>query len=85
MANNILMTERRYWRGRDVPASDANAARALGLLDSDTQRATVRAVMASEVVPALDSLGLGASHVWRVRARGAAGSSPEGEGAPSEP
>jgi rubrerythrin len=71
MAANVVMIERRFWRGRDAHPSAAKAARALGVLESEGQRAAVRAVMESEIVPALDSFGLGASHAWRVRERGA--------------
>ncbi len=70
MASNVVMIERRFWRGRDAPPSAAGAARALGVLESEGQRAAVRAVMESEIVPVLDSLGLGASHAWRLRERG---------------
>ena len=34
------------------------------------RRRAVRAVMEDEIVPALDALGLGASHAWRARRRG---------------
>jgi hypothetical protein len=71
MASNVVKVERRFWRGRDAPPSAAKAARALGVLESEGQRAAVRAVMETEIVPVLDSLGLGASHAWRVRERGA--------------
>jgi len=67
----IVTTERRFWRGRDAAASSRKAARALGVLESAGQRAAVHAVMEDEIVPALDSLGLGASHAWRIRERGA--------------
>jgi hypothetical protein len=70
MATNVVMVERRFWHGRDAPPSAAKPARALGVLESEGQRAAVRAVMESEIVPALDSFGLGASHAWRVRERG---------------
>jgi rubrerythrin len=71
MASNVVMIERRFWRGRDAPASARKAADALGVLDSEGQREAVRAVMETEIVPVLDSLGLGASHAWRLRERGA--------------
>jgi hypothetical protein len=32
----------------------------------------VRRIMEDEIVPALDAVGLGASHAWRVRRRGKA-------------
>jgi hypothetical protein len=69
----VADTERRFWKGRDAPEGSKKAAKALGVLDSDSQRATVRAVMEDEIVPALDALGLGASHAWRVRRRGGRG------------
>jgi hypothetical protein len=69
MATNVMAMERRYWEGRDAPASAAEATHALGVLDSERQREAVRAVMEEEVVPALDALGLGASHAWRARDR----------------
>jgi hypothetical protein len=62
--------ERRFWRGRDAPALASKAARDLGVLESDGQREAVRHVMEDEIVPALDALGLGSSHAWRVRRRG---------------
>src|ERR1041385_5832877 len=69
--------ERSLWYGRDAPAEARSAADALGVLDSDSQRAVVRAVMEEEIVPALDAVGLGASYAWRARRRG-------GEDAPRE-
>jgi hypothetical protein len=70
-AGEIVMdVERRFWRGRDAPKKYQRAANALGVLDSKGQRAAVRRVMEDEIVPALDALGLGASHAWRVRRRG---------------
>jgi hypothetical protein len=71
MATNVVGIERRFWRGRDAPASAADAARALGVLESEGQREVVREMMQTEVIPALDALGLGASHAWRLRDRGA--------------
>lgn len=62
----VAGTEHRFWRGRDAVPEAA----ALGVLDSLTQRAAVAAVMEREIVPALDALGLGASHAWRLRRRG---------------
>jgi hypothetical protein len=68
----VVSIERRFWRGRDAPASGRSAARALGVLESVGQRAAVRAVMEDEIVPALDAIGLGMSHAWRIRQRGSA-------------
>ena len=70
MAINVVGIERRFWVGRDAPDTAAEGARALGLIESDGQRAAVRAVMETEIVPVLDSFGLGASHAWRSRQRG---------------
>ncbi len=70
MATNVMAMEVRYWQGRDAPKGATRAAHALGVLDSKRQREAVRAVMEEEVVPALDALGLGASHAWRSRERG---------------
>jgi len=66
----IIDIEKRFWWGRDAPAGSRKAARALGVLESVRQRDVVRAIMEDEIVPALDQLGLGASHAWRVRRRG---------------
>lgn len=71
-AQMIVNVEVNFWNGRDAPVGSRKAARALGVLDSKSQRAVVRDVMESEVVPALDTLGLGASHAWRARRRGRA-------------
>jgi hypothetical protein len=71
MAQNVAGIERRFWKGRDAPASALDAARALGVLESEGQRDVVREMMEEEIVPALDALGLGASHAWRLRDRGA--------------
>jgi hypothetical protein len=66
----VVGIERRFWRGRDAPASARKAARDLGVLESEGQQAAVGAIMEDEIVPALDALGLGASHAWRIRQRG---------------
>jgi hypothetical protein len=66
----IIEVEPQFWRGRDAPKGSRNAARALGVLDSATQRKVLRSVMEDEIVPALDGLGLGASHAWRARRLG---------------
>jgi hypothetical protein len=67
----VIEVETRFWRGRDAPPAVRAAARALGVLESAGQRRAVQAVMEDEIVPALDALGLGASHAWRARTRGA--------------
>jgi hypothetical protein len=73
-ATMLLEIEPRFWRGRDAPAPARAAARSLGVLESAGQQRAVRAVMEDEIVPALDALGLGASHAWRARRRGGASS-----------
>jgi hypothetical protein len=62
--------ERRFWFGRDAVRGSQRAAKALGVLDSISQREVIRRVMEDEIVPALDAFGLGASHAWRARRRG---------------
>jgi hypothetical protein len=66
----LVRTERQFWKGRDAPEGCEEAARALGVLDSLSQREVIHAVVTEEIVPGLDALGLGASHAWRVRQRG---------------
>jgi hypothetical protein len=65
----IVAIEKRFWWGRDAPPGSRKAARALGILESTGQREVIRHIMEDEIVPALDQLGLGASHAWRVRKR----------------
>jgi hypothetical protein len=79
MASNVVTIERRLCHGLDAPASAADAARSLGVLDSQELGRTVRAVMEDEIVPAFDALGLGGSHAWRLRERGAPCCSEAGE------
>jgi hypothetical protein len=67
--NFVAHVEVMFGRGRDAPRGCRKAARALGVLDTPTQRAAIRAVMEQEVVPGLDGLGLGASHAWHLRKR----------------
>jgi hypothetical protein len=66
----VAEIEARFWNGRDAPSAARDAARALGVLESAGQREAVRSIMEDEIVPALDALGLGASHAWRVRRKG---------------
>jgi hypothetical protein len=72
MGTLLVELERRFWTGRDAPPGAKKAARALGVLDSQTQREVVSRIMEDEIVPGLDALGLGASHAWKVRRRGKA-------------
>jgi len=69
----VVEVERRFWWGRDAPEGSRKAARALGVLESVGQRAVIDQIMTEEIVPALDQLGLGASHAWKVRKRGGGG------------
>jgi hypothetical protein len=66
----VVEVEARFWNGRDAPEAAQHAARALGVLESEGQRKAIHAIMEDEIVPALDALGLGASHAWRQRRRG---------------
>ncbi|MDB4993854.1 MAG: Plectin 1 [Myxococcaceae bacterium] len=63
----VLHTEGMFCEGREAPRGAARAARALGVLDTKTQRAAILRVMEEEILPGLDGLGLGASHAWRAR------------------
>ncbi|MEP6864209.1 MAG: ferritin-like domain-containing protein [Deltaproteobacteria bacterium] len=67
--NFVAHVEVMFAHGRDAPRGSKQAARALGVLDTPTQRAAIRRIMEQEIVPGLDGLGLGASHAWRVRKR----------------
>jgi hypothetical protein len=66
----LVKTEKQFWHGRDAAPKARKAARALGVLESEGQRAALRGVVEGEIVPALDAMGLGASHAWRIRERG---------------
>jgi hypothetical protein len=70
LAPHLASVERLFWVGRDAPEEAAPAARALGVLDSKTQREVIAQVMESEIVPGLDALGFSASEVWSLRPRG---------------
>lgn len=69
LAGFVSDIEPTLWTGRDAPAGAEAAARALGVLDSETQRAVVTDVMTREIIPALDALGFGGSVMWDARAR----------------
>ena len=66
----IARIEHEFWHGREPDASASPAAHALGILDTETQRACIREVVESELLPGLDALGLGASSAWEARVRG---------------
>ena len=67
----VVGIEKRFWRGRDAPAAARKARARLGVLES-AGPAGGRSLPSwrSEIVPALDALGLGSSHAWRIRQRG---------------
>ena len=65
----LVRMEAQYGQGRDAPPDALRDARALGVLDTYSQREVVRRVVEDEIVPGLDALGLGASHAWNGRVR----------------
>ena len=69
MAEVVVGLEQEFWMGRDAPPGLEAAARALGVLDSETQRSVVRDVAEQEILPALDALGFNSSQAWRLRPR----------------
>lgn len=69
VAEFVVGIELEFSRGRDAPAHATQAARALGVLDSATQRQVIADVMNSEIVPALDAIGLSGSRAWAQRRR----------------
>jgi hypothetical protein len=70
-ARMVVNVEVDFWQGRDAPRGSKKAARALGVLDTKAQRKVIRDVMENEILPGLDAFGLGASHAWKQRKRGA--------------
>lgn len=71
LATFVVTIERTFWFGRDAPSGAEAAARALGVLDSETQRGVIADVMEREIIPGLDAIGLGGSQMWALRERGA--------------
>jgi len=69
VAEFVIGIELEFSQGRDAPAHASDAARALGVLDSATQRRAIAEVMNSEIVPALDAIGLSGSLAWARRRR----------------
>ncbi len=71
IAEFVVGLEQNFWFGRDAqsPSTQA-AATALGVLDTERQRLTLARVMEEEIIPGLDSLGLGGSAMWAARRRG---------------
>jgi hypothetical protein len=72
VAEFVVGIEVEFSRGRDAPDHASDAARALGVLDSVTQREVIADVMNTEIVPALDALGLSGSQAWAQRRRATA-------------
>jgi len=69
VAEFVVGIELEFSRGRDAPPHASDAARALGVLDSASQRQVIAEVMNSEIVPALDAIGLSGSLAWAQRRR----------------
>ncbi len=65
----VIGIEHEFSTGRDAPASASEAAKALGVLDSEAQRSVIADVMNQEIVPALDALGLAGTAAWAARRR----------------
>ncbi|HTQ02451.1 MAG TPA: ferritin-like domain-containing protein [Polyangiaceae bacterium] len=69
VAEFVMGIEEEFWFGRDAPRSARGAAKALGVLDSVTQRRVIADVVEGEILGALDEVGLGTSLAWRARRR----------------
>ncbi len=65
----VMEVEPRFCRGRNASPAARRSANALGVLDSRAQIDATSSITLEQIVPALDQLGLGASHAWRVRRR----------------
>ncbi|HWZ93409.1 MAG TPA: ferritin-like domain-containing protein [Polyangiaceae bacterium] len=72
VAEFVIGIEVEFSRGRDAPRHASDGARALGVLDSATQREVIADVMNTEIVPALDAVGLSGSQAWAQRRRASA-------------
>jgi hypothetical protein len=70
IAEFVVDIEAEFWTGRDAPRGHEAAALALGVLDTARQREAIARVMEDEIVPGLEALGLGGSHMWKARKRG---------------
>lgn len=73
----VMDLECYFWTGRDAPLEAEADARALGVLDSASQRDVIRSVMQHEICPGLDALGLNGSMIWEKRRRATQSSSTE--------
>jgi hypothetical protein len=69
VAEFVMLLEEEFWLGRDAPVDARGAAKALGVLDSETQRRVIAEVVEGEILGALDEMGLGTSLAWRARRR----------------
>ncbi|HEY4104260.1 MAG TPA: ferritin-like domain-containing protein [Polyangiaceae bacterium] len=72
VAEFVRGIEVEFAHGRDAPAHASDAARALGVLDSLTQRQAIAELMDAEIIPALDAIGLDGSGAWAARRRASA-------------
>lgn len=68
----VMDLERYFWTGRDAPLEAEPDARALGVLDSVSQRSVIQNVMQDEICPGLDAIGLNGSTIWHKRRRATA-------------
>ncbi len=69
IARFVTELECYFWTGRDASAEAADDAKALGVLDSPTQRRVIQRVMQDELCPGLDAIGLSGSYAWQRRRR----------------
>ncbi|HET7540816.1 MAG TPA: ferritin-like domain-containing protein [Polyangiaceae bacterium] len=69
VAEAIVQIEYEFGQGRDTTHECYQSAHALGILDTERQRACIRDVVEHELLPGLDALGLGASAAWANRRR----------------
>jgi len=68
----VMDLECYFWTGRDAPLEAARDAKALGVLDSSSQRSVIERVMQDEICPGLDAIGLSGSVIWGHRRRATA-------------
>jgi hypothetical protein len=67
MAEVVVGLEAEFYWGRDAAPGSELDARALGVLDTETQRRIVGEVMVQEILPGLDALGFNCSRAWELR------------------
>jgi hypothetical protein len=67
IAHFVMDLECYFWTGRDAPLETAADAKALGVLDSFTQRSVIASAMQHEICPGLDAIGLSGSTIWANR------------------